>query len=84
MPYSAATQAGHLTTNIKRANAMADSNDTRHPENEQQLFSSLFPVLNQYHATIYNSETVTQSVFRSMKRKGHVTPATVIGRGSRN
>jgi len=52
MPQSAETLLRHLTNNIKDTNAMANSNDTLHPENAQQPFSNLFSVLNQYHATI--------------------------------
>lgn len=38
--------------NIKRGNAMANSNDTPHPENGQHTFSNLFSVLKQYRFNI--------------------------------
>lgn len=42
----------YLTTNIKRSNAMANSNDTLRPKNGQPDLSNLISVLNLYQADI--------------------------------
>ena len=52
MPRSAGTLSRHLTTNIKRSNAMANSNDTLRPKNGQPDLSNLISVLNLYQADI--------------------------------
>ncbi|OCG24711.1 hypothetical protein A9G11_03395 [Gilliamella sp. wkB108] len=46
------TSIGYLTTNIKRSNAMANSNDTLRPENGQLDLSNLISVLNLYKSNI--------------------------------
>lgn len=46
------TSMSYLTTNIKRSNAMANSNDTLHPENGQLDLPNLISVLNLYKADI--------------------------------
>ena len=46
------TLSRHLTTNIKRSNAMANSNDTLRPKNGQPDLSNLISVLNLYQADI--------------------------------
>ena len=45
----------YLTTNIKRSNAMANSNDTLHPENGQLDLPNLLSVLNLYKSDIPTS-----------------------------
>jgi hypothetical protein len=52
MPRSAGTLSRHLTTNIKRSNAMANSNDTLRPKNGQPDLSNLISVLNLYQADV--------------------------------
>ncbi|WP_255307311.1 hypothetical protein [Gilliamella sp. Nev3-1] len=47
-----ATLSRDLTTNIKRSNAMANSNDTLRPKNGQPDLSNLISVLNLYQADI--------------------------------
>ena len=49
------TLSRHLTTNIKRSNAMANSNDTLHPENGQLDLPNLLSVLNLYKSDIPTS-----------------------------
>jgi hypothetical protein len=56
MPRSAGTLSRHLTTNIKRSNAMANSNDTLRPKNGQPDLSNLISVLNLYQADIKSSK----------------------------
>lgn len=46
------TSMSYLTTNIKRSNAMANSNDTLRPKNGQPDLSNLISVLNLYQADI--------------------------------
>lgn len=52
-------QLRHLTTNIKDANAMANSNDTLHPKNGQQHLSTLYSVLKLYQADIAQTNLST-------------------------
>jgi hypothetical protein len=51
-----ATLSRDLTTNIKRSNAMANSNDTLRPKNRQLDLSNLISVLNLYQADIKSSK----------------------------
>jgi hypothetical protein len=46
------TSMSYLTTNIKRSNAMANSNDTLRPKNGQPDLSNLISVLNLYQADV--------------------------------
>ena len=49
------TSMSYLTTNIKRSNAMANSNDTLYPENGQLDLPNLLSVLNLYKSDIPTS-----------------------------
>ncbi len=52
IPRSGGTLSRDLTTNIKRSNAMANSNDTLCPKNGQYDLPNLLSVLNLYQADI--------------------------------